>query len=84
MRDCFTHIVETLHRNAPFVALLAHYMQHTTPIFKYLHLGKLNETLYPETMYLYVNVLTPEPITELFVRIRGMHSNDTRQRSDPV
>ncbi len=33
--------------------------------------------------YLYANGLTPEPITELFVRYRDMHGSETRQRSDP-
>ncbi len=34
-------------------------------------------------VFIYANGLTPEPITELFVRNRDVQDYETRQRSDP-
>ncbi len=61
-------------------------MEHTSPIFKYMHFVKLNdlrELSILKQMYLYANGLTPEPIAELFVRNWDKHGYETRQRSDP-
>ena len=56
-------------------------MEHTSPIFKYLHIVKLNglrELSILKQMYLYANGQTPEPITELFVRNRDMYAYEIR------
>ena len=51
-------------------------------LFKYLHIVKLNDVLelcILTQMYLYPNGLTPQPITELFLRNRDVRGYETGQ-----
>ena len=64
----------------------AHYLAHSSPMFKRLHMLKipdLHELYTAKQMHLYNKDSLPTPLKELFIRNSHNHSYETRQRALP-
>ncbi len=85
-KKCITNKIEIVRNRAAKCIALGHYMDSTSPIFKWLHFLKLHnlrDLYFLKQLHRYYNDCGPLPLQKLFLRSRSTCVYGTRQRANP-